>query len=142
MRLYLAGPMRGIPFFNIPAFHAAAAFLRDEGHTVFSPAEDAEYKFGPELAQHGNGDERALANTLGITSQAFRRRVFTDNCWWLCTVADGIALLPGWEKSKGAAAEKALAEALGLHVKYIVGDVGGAALLGTDRFTFAARRHA
>jgi hypothetical protein len=86
---------------------------------VFSPAEDAEYKFGPELAKHGNGDEYALASTLGITAQAFRRRVFTVNCWWICTVADGMAMLPGWEKSKGAVAEKALADALGLHVMYL-----------------------
>lgn len=116
MRLYLAGPMRGIPFFNFHAFRAAAALLRADGHVVFSPAEDAEYKFGPELTKHGSGDEYALAETLGITQQAFRRRVFTDNLWWLCTSADGIALLQGWEKSTGAQAERAVAEALGLHI--------------------------
>jgi hypothetical protein len=111
--------MRGIPFFNFPAFRTAAAWLREEGHVVFSPAEDAEYKFGPELAKHGSGDERALADTLGITQLGFRRRVFNENFWWLCTVADGIALMPGWSKSKGAFAEKAAAEALGLYVMYM-----------------------
>jgi hypothetical protein len=30
-----------------------------------------------------------------------------------------MAMLPGWEKSKGAVAEKALADALGLHVMYL-----------------------
>jgi Domain of unknown function (DUF4406) len=119
MRLYLAGPMRGLPFFNFRAFRAMASQLRSEGHEVFSPAEDAEYKFGPELARHGNGDEYALASTLGITQMQFRRRVLSTNYWWLCTVADGIALLPGWGKSKGALAEKATAEALGLYIMYL-----------------------
>jgi len=42
MKLYLAGPMRGYPEFNHPAFHAAAAELRASGHAVFNPAEHAE----------------------------------------------------------------------------------------------------
>ena len=39
MRLYLAGPMTGLPLWNFPAFATAAAALRADGHTVFSPAE-------------------------------------------------------------------------------------------------------
>lgn len=39
-RLYLAGPMTGLPDFNYPAFHAAAAAWRAAGWTVANPAEN------------------------------------------------------------------------------------------------------
>ena len=39
MRVYLSGPMTGMPELNFPAFHAAAAFLRGHGYEVINPAE-------------------------------------------------------------------------------------------------------
>ena len=38
-RIYIAGPMTGIPEHNYPAFHAAVAKLRAEGYAVTSPAD-------------------------------------------------------------------------------------------------------
>ena len=39
--VYLSGPMTGLPDFNRPAFHAAAAALRAQGYVVINPAEVA-----------------------------------------------------------------------------------------------------
>lgn len=38
-RVYLSGPMTGLPDLNFPAFHAAAAQLRAQGLEVVNPAE-------------------------------------------------------------------------------------------------------
>ena len=38
-RVYIAGPMSGLPEFNYPAFHAAAEKLRGMGFHVENPAE-------------------------------------------------------------------------------------------------------
>jgi hypothetical protein len=113
-RFYLAGPMRGLPDFNFPAFHEAAWKLRQAGYEVFCPAERDEREFG-EVAEP-SGDEHAFAKQVGLTTMALRRNCFAADVEWICKHADGVALLPGWETSKGARAEKALAEALGLEV--------------------------
>ena len=105
--VYLAGPMRNIAYFNFPAFHAAAKFLRSIGHVVVSPAEHDE-ESGFDFSQcDGTEDLAALGFDL---KEALM--------WDLRAVAecDAIFLLPGWENSKGAKAELALAEALGKDV--------------------------
>lgn len=118
MNLYIAGPMRGRPFFNFPAFHAAAKRLRDKGHTVFSPAERDEAKNGNDFStKYPTGsNEDAAANGFNL------REALCDDLMWICLHADGIALLPGWENSKGARAERAVAQALGLERIYLSED--------------------
>lgn len=103
MKLYLAGPMRGFPDFNFPAFAAAAERLRAEGHEVFNPAE--------------KGMEKDA--TVNQDNLDFRRLVFGLDTEWICREADGIVMLPRWVESRGAFAEWALANALGLPVRYL-----------------------
>jgi len=93
VRVYLAGPMTGLPEMNFPAFHAAAHKLRAAGHEVFNPAE-----FGADKSEAG------------------RRSILRDELAWICECAEAIALLPGWEMSSGATAELAVANALDLKV--------------------------
>jgi hypothetical protein len=112
MKIYLAGPMRGYAEFNAPAFHAAAIRLRADGHTVFSPAEHSVKLFGDAVRKSAAGDEGAM----GGEAMTIGRTVFHIDLAWICMNADAVYLLPGWETSKGATAERAVALALGLFV--------------------------
>lgn len=113
MKIYVAGPMRGIPEFNFPAFNAAAIHLRGHGHTVFNPAEKDNERHGKDISK-GNttGDESLAAAEHGFNL----RTALGDDLAWICAEADAVALLPGWENSKCAQAERATAIALGLQI--------------------------
>jgi hypothetical protein len=110
MKIYLAGPMRGYPDFNFPAFFKAAKELRDQGHEVFNPAERDVKAHGEKVA-FGNptGDLAKIDPSIGFSL----RHALAADAAYICLEAEAIALLPGWEKSKGATAERALSEALG-----------------------------
>ena len=126
MKIYLAGPMRNIPQFNFPAFAEGAAMLRAEGHEVFSPAEHDEATFGEGFADDNtSGSEDDAAKKAGITPDTLRRMLFGADLDWICKNADAIALLPGWEASKGVRAELATANALGLQVTYLIAQEEG-----------------
>ena len=116
MKIYVAGPMRGVPEFNFPAFHAAAAALRALGHEVFSPAERDNERHGVDISK-GNltGDEDLAAKDYGFDL----RVALGEDLAYICAHADTIAMLPGWQNSKGAQAEYATAIALGLAVLFL-----------------------
>ncbi len=101
MRVYIAGPMTGIPNWNFPAFDAAAKFLRDCGYTVVNPA-DLDREAGFNESQAGVGQE-------------FLRQAMSRDLAAICE-CDGIAVLHGWQRSMGACIEVALASRLGLRI--------------------------
>lgn len=116
MKIYVAGPMRGIPEFNFPAFNAATAMLRAQGHTVFNPAERDNERHGKDISiGNATGDEDVAAKEHGFSL----REALADDTAWICREADAIAMLPGWENSKGAKAELALSRALGHRVIFL-----------------------
>lgn len=108
MRVYLAGPMRGLPQFNFPAFDAGAATLEALGHEVFNPADRDRGTGFTTKGLTGHEDLAAMGFSL--------REALAADTWWISRNADAVALLPGWQKSSGVAAEIALAHALGLPV--------------------------
>lgn len=93
-RIYIAGPMRGLPEHNFPAFNRAAARFRALGWAVMNPVE-----IGAALG----------GNDSSLPPEAYVRAdiVALASC-------DAIALLPGWEKSVGARCEAIIAITLGL----------------------------
>lgn len=113
MKIYVAGPMRGIAEFNFPAFHAAAAFLREKGHEVFNPAERDILATGVDISKGNAKGENALAEV----KHGFNlRAALADDLEFVCRHADAVVVLPGWENSLGAQAEVAAGRALGLLV--------------------------
>lgn len=90
-RLYLSGPMSGLPEHNFPAFHAAAADLRAHGYDVVNPAE-------------------VNSTNPGDWSACMRADIKA-----LCD-CDGLALMPGWENSKGAHLELHIAHRIDIEI--------------------------
>lgn len=109
MKVYLSGPMSGIKDFNFPAFNAAAAYLRSHGHEVFNPAEKDLERDGDVYIKNETG------NIIEAEAKGFDRRIaIRDDLNYIIDHAEAIALLPGWEASKGANAELWLARFLDL----------------------------
>lgn len=106
MKLYLAGPMRGIADFNFPAFHEGARLLRAAGYTVFSPAEKDLDRVGDIFTGLKGTDEELVERNFSVAE------ALMVDFGIIAYEADGIALLDGWERSKGVKAETAFAEAL------------------------------
>jgi hypothetical protein len=103
MKLYIAGPMSGIPQFNYPAFIAAAEVLREDGYEVLNPAEmdDEETK----EAAMASPDGDLVGFSTGETWGDFLSRdvkIVADEC-------DGVVLLPNWHTSRGARLEAFIA---------------------------------
>ena len=90
-RVYVAGPMTGIVDHNFPAFNEAAKWLRGQGLEVINPAE------------------------LNVGLQADWAACMKGDIPQLLT-CDTVALLPGWERSRGAQVEARLAGDLGIRV--------------------------
>ena len=120
-KVYLAGPMSNVPYFNFPTFHEGAKRLREKGYEVFSPAECDQDRGGDFWKNCPTGSHEELAKTN--TPQINYKDCMRIDLNWILDNADAIALLPGWHNSKGAKAEKALADCLNLET-IVLSDVG------------------
>lgn len=92
MKYYLAGPMTGYPDNSYPAFEKAARQLRKGGFEIISPHEV-------------NPDEQKLQHVRGSADEAAQRRRCMQKDLHALIDSDGIILLPGWAKSRGACDE-------------------------------------
>lgn len=98
MKLYISGPMSGLPDFNRPAFEAARAEIESLNPIidvfVLSPTDNPPPPPGRHEAQEWRHYMAAALQQV--------------------VEADGIALLGGWSNSPGACAEHAVAVAAGI----------------------------
>jgi hypothetical protein len=94
MKFYLSGPMSGIPESNFPAFQEAAHRLREMGYEVISPAE--------------------INSEQGLPWETYLKADIKGLC-----DCDAVALLPGWENSKGAHLEMHIAHRCGMKIMRI-----------------------
>lgn len=102
--IYCAGPMRGIPMFNFPAFNEVSTLLRAQGWDVRSPAEhDINTGFNPDVP---------LEEQTFDVSEAFRWDIEQ------LLAVDAVYFIDGWEGSQGATTEHAIAVSLGLQRLY------------------------
>ena len=103
MHLYVAGPMTGHPAWNAPAFEAAREVLQTVGYQVTIP-----------------GEIVPVDPPAGIPpwEECLRRdlKVLLD--------CDGVAVLSGWDHSRGASLEVYVANRVGLPVKTVAAWLG------------------
>lgn len=113
MRVYLSGPMSGHPDNNFPAFNAYASALRGLGLDVVNPAE---IDVGiPEPAESS------------LEWRDFYNACMRADIKALCD-CQAIAMMPGWERSKGAHLELHIAHRVGLAVHMVDDIINGGAL--------------
>lgn len=96
MKIYISGPMTGMPDMNMPAFNAAEDRLVEAGFDVESPS--------------------SIKLRDGASYEDYLRAALQ-----MMLMCDGLAMLPGWRKSKGARIEYQVAKALGWPVHSVDG---------------------
>lgn len=119
MRLYIAGPMTGLPEFNYPAFYKAEEQLGAAGYEIENPARN-------ELK------DRPLGEPMWLS---FMRMSLVQ-----ISTVDGMALLDGWASSSGATLEAHIGRGLKLPVLYLDDWLGtrlplGHAFVGIGKFS-------
>jgi hypothetical protein len=106
--VYIAGPMRGYPLFNFPAFDAARDAWAARGWTVISPADmdrdiDGLHPEAMDGSSPTSSPDKPFSHYMRRDIEALLR-------------STAIAFLPGWEKSVGANVERVVAGALNLEM--------------------------
>lgn len=105
MKLYVAGPMSGYDNLNFDAFDRAEHFLAHAGYGVVNPAN----------LDRDMGIDPTRYSSLTLVPETLRQQALRRDFADLVT-CDAIVMLSGWERSKGACAERRIAEDIGLAV--------------------------
>lgn len=108
LNVYIAGPMESVGGnMNEPLFDYVAKQLRASGCTVMNPWEMTRELIGPISKLMAMSKEQRKETRRGLLAKEIS---------WIINNADKVVMLPGWEKSLGATAERAVALAMGVPV--------------------------
>jgi hypothetical protein len=110
VKVYIAGPMTGIEFYNFPRFFDAKMDWITAGHEAITPFDTNSAVW----ARHYGRPFDPYSDKCDY-GDPILAEMWLENMGAL-TRADAIALLPGWEKSRGATAELVVALGLGKEV--------------------------
>lgn len=92
MKVYISGPITGMPDFNRKAFAEAESYIMSSGHDAINPHKVSPYREDWTWADYMRADLKAMLD------------------------CDTLYLLPGWEASRGACTEVRLARELGMKI--------------------------
>lgn len=128
-RVYVSGPMTGLPYFNFPAFDAVTELLNAADCVVFSPADNdrrrlAEVGIDDVTQVHGFAEGNVQWYNAAVDIRT--EELFRDDFNFIVNEATHLVLLPGWEASTGARYELVVAEALAVAIVLAVQDDEGA----------------
>lgn len=107
-KVYIAGPMTGYDHYNVSAFEAAAFLWRAAGDEPTTPFECNSVVW----RRHHGRDFNPYEDTCDWGDPILRDMLAEDIR--VLTESDVVAFLNGWEKSKGARLEYAMAQNLGI----------------------------
>lgn len=128
MKLYVSGPIRGVEGHNRETFRYAATALCSCGFSVVNPHD--------------------VVACVDMRCGGDPQYVHTWECWMKyelreMMLCDGVALLPGWQESRGASMEVRIAEDLRIPQKMFwcwITDVPGTGFVVDPRYKEAPRR--
>lgn len=120
--IYIAGPMTGYKRFNFEQFDTAKWHLDGlfgSQAEIFSPADHDRNLLGKSWDWYPEeSDTEGPWVKWAIPNAPSLRTMLGEDLSWIAKNATHIFMLKGWENSKGARAEHALAHALGLEFMY------------------------
>lgn len=111
-KVFISGPMTGIPKFNFPEFDAAADFFRAQGFIVVNPA-DLSRRAGVNINALPDDYDWKDYSVLGIDYETLLNASVQS-----LSDCDMIYMLRGWESSRGAKEERRVAQEMRLDIQY------------------------
>lgn len=121
--IYISGPMRGHDDLNFPAFFEAEELAREyfSDADFLNPAREDMLRFNLLVSPRDAG---LWLNTEGNFTHDDLRAALRDDLSYIADKSTAVIALPGWEDSRGAQAEVATADALGIPVYYFEPGIG------------------